>query len=98
MVRIDDAFMEEVGLAAMPPAEKQAFMEHATQELEVRVGQRIGAGLPEEKLAEFEEIEDLPLAANWLQENVPNYREIVLATFEEFKNELRSERERILGA
>ncbi len=97
MVRIDDVFMEEVGLAAMPEAEKQAFMEHAEQELEVRVGQRIGAGLSEEKLNEFEQIEDIALAAAWLQENVPTYREIVEEVYQGFKDEIRAEQERILG-
>lgn len=97
MVRIDDAFMEEVGLSAMPEAEKRAFMEHAEQELEVRVGQQIGAGLPEEKLDEFERIEDVNLAAQWLQENVPNYREIVTEVFRAFKEEIRAESRNILG-
>lgn len=97
MVRIDDAFMEEVGLSAMPEAEKRAFMEHAEQELEVRVGQQIGAGLPEEKLDEFERIEDVNLAAQWLQENVPNYREIVTEVFRAFKEEIQAESQNILG-
>lgn len=96
MVGINDEFMTEVGLAAMPPAEKQAFMQHAEEELEVRVGQKIGVGLPEDKLAEFEQIEDLSLAAQWLQENVPNYCEIVTEVFQAFKDELRAERQRIL--
>ena len=42
MMRVDEQFMEEVGLGAMPEAEKQEFMKHAQEELEVRVGQGIG--------------------------------------------------------
>ena len=37
MALIDERFMMEVGLGEMPAAEKQAFMEQATEELEVRV-------------------------------------------------------------
>ena len=44
MIRVDEDFMTEVGLTEMPAAEKQAFMDHAEEELEVRVGQKIQPG------------------------------------------------------
>ena len=44
-MQIDEQFMTEVGLGQMPAAEKRAFMDHATEELEVRAGQNIGSQL-----------------------------------------------------
>lgn len=34
-MRVDDQFMNEVGLAGMPADERSAFMMHAEEELEV---------------------------------------------------------------
>ncbi len=97
MMRVDEQFMEEVGLGAMPEAEKQEFMKHAQEELEVRFGQGIGANLSEAQMAEFEGVTDLDAAAAWLDQNAPNFREVAAKVFEEFKKELAAERESILG-
>lgn len=96
-MRIDEEFMEEVGLGAMPAEEKQAFMQHAEEELEVRVGQEVGATLSDAQLAEFDQITDLTEATDWLDQNAPNFREIVTRVYEDFKRELLSERQSILG-
>jgi len=96
-MRIDDTFMEEVGLSEMPDGERQAFMDHAEEELEVRVGHAISRELSEQQLKDFEEIDGGGQAAAWLKINVPNFREIVYDVVQSFKNELISERARILG-
>ena len=95
-MRVDEEFMREVGLGEMPEAEKQAFMQHAQEELEVRVGHHVGAGLTDQQMAEFEAIEDIDEATAWLERNVPGYRAIIEQVYEEFKKELLSERETIL--
>lgn len=96
MIRVDDAFMKEVGLGDMPQPEKRVFMEHAQEELEVRVGKSIGAQLTDAQMSEFEGIEDLALAAQWLERNVPSFRQIVENVFFSFKNELTEEKQKIL--
>lgn len=96
-MRIDEQFMEEVGLGAMPEDEKRAFMQHAEEELEVRVGHGVGAGLSDAQLIEFDEISDLNVAEAWLNQNVPNFREIVEGIYQKFKEELIAERNNILG-
>lgn len=96
-MRVDDKFMEEVGLGAMPAEEKKAFMRHAEEELQVRVGQGIGAELTDEQMRDFDEIEDLKVAKSWLERNVPAYREIVARIYEGFKQEILAERNSILG-
>lgn len=96
-MRIDEEFMEEVGLGAMPEEEKKAFMQHAEEELEVRVGQGVGADLTDEQMREFDQITDLDAAIDWLEQNAPNFRETVAHIYENFKQELINERQSILG-
>lgn len=95
-MRIDDVFMEEVGLSEMPDDERQAFMDHAEEELEVRVGHAVGRELSEQQLKDFEELDEGGQAAAWLKINVPNFRDIVRDVVQNFKNELIAERARIL--
>lgn len=97
MIRVDEDFMTEVGLAEMPAAEAIAFMEHAEEELEVRVGQEISAGLSDMQLNEFAGISDKQVARAWLEENVPDFREIVAKVFENFKQEIMAQRQQILS-
>lgn len=96
-MRVDEQFMEEVGLGAMPLDEKQAFMQHAEEELEVRVGQAVGADLTDEQMDEFDKMTDLKQAAEWLNAHVPNFRQITEEVYQKFKQELVAERNSILG-
>ena len=98
MALIDERFMTEVGLSEMPAAEKQAFMEQATEELEVRVGRQISAGLTPEKMQEFEQIEDSAEISRWLNQNAPNFREEVMQVLAKFKQEILAQRQQILVA
>ncbi len=97
MALIDEQFMAEVGLGEMPAAEKQAFMEQATEELEVRIGRQISAGLSLEQMREFEQIEDSAEITRWLNQNVPNFREEVMNVLMNFKQELMQNRQQILA-
>ncbi|MBQ3310118.1 hypothetical protein IJG73_01605 [Candidatus Saccharibacteria bacterium] len=56
MIKIDDKFLSEVGLAEMPEEQKQAFLKHTQEELEVRVGEKMSDGMTLEQLEEFEGI------------------------------------------
>lgn len=94
---IDDQFMDEVGLADMSEDEKRAFMEHAEEELEVRVGQSIGAELSDAQMDESEQITDDNAAVAWLEQNAPNFRETVASVFQAFKRELQGERQQIMN-
>lgn len=97
-MRVDDQFMEDVGLGAMPADEKRAFMQHAEEELEVRVGRGIGTNLSAEQLNQFDQITDLEKITEWLGQNVPNFREMVSQIYQDFKQEIAAERQNILGA
>jgi hypothetical protein len=76
MFQLDDNFLNDVGLGAMPTDQQQPFLQHIYQELELRVGTRLSEGMSDEQLAEFEAIIDRKLATidPWLAQNAPNYQ------------------------
>lgn len=96
-MELDEGFLREVGLTVMPDEQKRAFLEYVQTELEVRVGEGIADGMTEEKMQEFEAAETDEAAERWLNENKPNYKEIVEKTIEELKNEISRNREKILA-
>lgn len=53
---IDESFLTEVGLQGMPEDQKSAFLAHAQDELEMRVGEKMSEGLSVEQMTEFEGI------------------------------------------
>ncbi len=96
-MEFDEKFLREVGLSVMGEEEKQAFLDYAQEELEVRIGEEIAEGMTEEKMREFEGAKTDEEAKRWLEENKPNYREIVQKTIDELKAEIARNREKILG-
>ena len=96
-MRFDENFLKDMGLSAMPEDEKNRFLEYIQEELEVRIGERISKGLTEVQLNEFDIITDPNEAAAWLEKNRPDYREIVNRTIEEMKQEIRANRNRLIG-
>lgn len=95
-MQFDDNFLQEMGLAAMPEAEKREFLEYIQRELETRIGERVSRGLTEVQLNEFDLIEDHDTAIKWLEKNRPDYREIVNRTIEDMKAEIRANRNRLV--
>ena len=95
-MQFDEQFLQDMGLAAMPEEQKQAFLKYIQEELEVRIGERIAKGLSEEQLQEFDQITDPLAAADWLEKNRPDYRHIVERTIEEMKSAIRANREKLI--
>lgn len=136
---IDESFLTEVGLQEMPEEQKNAFLAHTQDELEMRVGEKMSEGLSVEQMTEFEGImkndqevirkmilemkkdfrEDEIyqkilkkhgvtqgdwailgeyLSVKWIQQNRPDYREIVANVMENLKNEIRESAPQILAA
>lgn len=77
MFRLDDKFLEELGLGALPPEQKQAFLQHIYSELEMRVGERLTDGMSDELLDEFGGFVDMNEEAmvKWFNDNLPDFRE-----------------------
>lgn len=97
-MEFDEKFLQEMGLSAMPESEKQRFLDYVQEELEVRIGERISKGLTEVQLNQFDMITDPSEAAKWLEINRPDYREIVARTINEMKEEIRANRDKLVGA
>ena len=95
-MNLDEQFLQEMGLSAMPAEEKQRFLNYVQEELEIRIGERISKGLTEAQLNEFDTITDQDLARQWLEKNRPDYREIVTRTIEEMKPEIRANRSKLI--
>ncbi|MBQ6130083.1 hypothetical protein IJI72_00035 [Candidatus Saccharibacteria bacterium] len=96
-MEFDEGFLREVGLSAMGEEEKQAFLDYAKEELEVRVGEGIAEGLTEEKIKEFQETATREEAQAWLERNRPDYEDVVKKAIEEFKGEIKRNRVAILS-
>lgn len=75
MFQLDDKFLADIGLNELPEDQKQAFLQHIYEELELRVGTKLSEGLSDEQLEEFEAIIDRKDDAivAWLNQHAPNY-------------------------
>lgn len=75
MFQLDDKFLQDLGLDALPAEQKQAFLQHIYSELELRVGTKLSDGLSDAQLEEFEKIIDRNEEAIdvWLSQYAPTY-------------------------
>ena len=69
MLKIDNSLLEEVGLGALPDAEKNSFLKHIYETLEMRVGIRLADQMTNQQLDEFEQYfeakDDAGLLSGW---------------------------------
>lgn len=75
MFQLDEDFLNDLGLESMPAEQKDAFLRHIYDELELRVGTRLSEGLTEEQLSEFEKIIDREqgVIQEWVRKHAPDY-------------------------
>jgi len=75
MFQLDDKFLADVGLADLPEDQKQAFLQHIYEELELRVGTKLSDGLSDQQLEEFEKIidRDQTTIDGWIAAHVQDY-------------------------
>ena len=101
MLKIDNSLLEEVGLGGLPDSEKNSFLKHIYETLEMRVGVRLADQMTNQQLDEFEqyfEAKDVAGAFQWLEANFPNYKDIVQQEFDKLKNEISQTAPQILAA
>lgn len=101
MLKIDNSLLQEVGLGALPETEKNSFLKHIYETLEMRVGIRLADQMSNEQLDEFEkyfEAKDDAGAFKWLETNFPNYKEIVQQEFDKLKAEVAQSAPQIIAA
>jgi len=75
MFQLDDKFLADIGLNDLPDDQKQEFLQHIYEELELRVGTKLSDGLSDQQLEEFEKIIDRDQATidSWLAAHVQDY-------------------------
>ena len=88
---LNEAFPPAVR-SALDPADLASLAERVREELELRVGERLSAGLPETAMEEFELLNDdpdtpWPAFAEWFRTYRPNYQETVKQMLEELIQE-----------
>ena len=101
MFKLDDDFLAQLGLAELPPDDKKKMLAHIYETLELRVGMKLAANMSDAQLDEFEKLMDSGNdagALNWLETNVPNYKEVVASELEVLKNEIKATAPQILAA
>lgn len=74
-MKLNEQFLDKVGLGALPPQEKQAFLEYLYSEVELRVGDALSHNMTPEQVVEFKKIadKDSSFIMNWLSAFVPMY-------------------------
>ena len=101
MFKLDDNFLAEVGLGPLPAEEKRKMLAHIYETLELRVGMKLAQNMTDAQLDEFEQLMDANNesgALQWLETNVPNYKDVVAAELAALKAEISSQAPGILAA
>ena len=101
MFQLDNKFLEELGLGALPDAEKDKMKAHIYETLEMRVGMRLASGMSDAQLDEFEGLmnnQDEEGALKWLETNFPNYKQVVAEELEKLKTEVKTAAPQIVEA
>lgn len=99
MIKLDNQFLEDVGLGALPDSEKKDMLRHIYEQLELRVGTRLASGMTDAQLDEFEALinnQDEAGALKWLETNFPNYKDVVAEELEKLKTEVKVSAPQIL--
>ena len=93
MFKLDNNFLIELGLGALPADEKNKMLAHIYETLEMRVGMKLAEQMTDAQLDEFESYinrNDEAGALKWLESNFPNYKDVVAAELEKLKNEIKA--------
>lgn len=92
MFKLDNNFLIELGLGALPADEKNKMLAHIYETLEMNVGMKLAEQMTDAQLDEFESYinrNDEAGALKWLESNFPNYKDVVAAELEKLKGEIR---------
>lgn len=101
MFKLDNALLEELGLGALPPADKNKMLAHIYETLEMRVGMKLAEQMTKEQLDEFESYidrNDEAGALKWLETNFPDYKQVVAKELETLKAEIKTAAPQIVAA
>jgi len=101
MLKLDDNFLQELGLGSLPADDKKKMLAHIYETLELRVGMKLAENMSDAQLEEFEKLADANDEAGslkWLETNVPNYKDVVVAELDKLKAEIKASAPQIIAA
>lgn len=104
MLKLDNDLLLELGLGALPEDQKKAMLQHIYETLELRVGTQLANQMTDQQLEEFEQFIDdggdgnQAQALQWLETNLPNYKQVVNEVFEVLKGEIKQMAPQIVAA
>ena len=95
MLNLDNNLLAELGLGSLPEDQKKAMLQHIYETLELRVGTQLANQMTDKQLEEFERFIDAggdqnqAQALQWLESNLPNYKQEENDVFEALKVEIK---------
>lgn len=104
MLKLDNNLLQELGLGDLPEDQKRSMLQHIYETLELRVGTNLANQMTDQQLEEFEKFIDEGGDANqaqalqWLETNLPNYKQVVNDVFEQLKVEIKQMAPQIMAA
>jgi len=104
MLKLDNNLLDELGLGSLPEDQKRSMLQHIYETLELRVGTNLANQMTDQQLEEFEKFIDEGGDANqsqalqWLETNLPNYKQVVNDVFEALKVEIKQMAPQLLTA
>jgi len=104
MLKLDNNLLDELGLSSLPEDQKRAMLQHIYDTLELRVGTNLANQMTDQQLEEFEKFIDDGGDANqaqalqWLESNLPHYKQVVNEVFEALKAEIKQMAPQIMAA
>ncbi len=104
MLKLDNDLLAQLGLGSLSDDQKQAMLQYIYEILELRVGTNLANQMTDEQLDEFEKFIDDKGEANqaqalqWLEANLPNYKDVVNEVFEQLKVEIRQMAPQLLAS
>jgi len=104
MLKLDNNLLDELGLGGLPEDQKRAMLQHIYETLELRVGTDLANQMSDRQLEEFEKFIDdggdasQAQALQWLEANLPNYKQVVNEVFEALKLEIKQMAPQLMAA
>lgn len=101
MIKLDNNLLIELGLGNLPVEDKRKMLAHIYETLEMRVGTELANQMTDDQLLEFEDFikrNDESSALDWLEQNFPNYRDVVASEFEKLRAEIAQSAPQIVAA
>lgn len=104
MLKLDNNLLEELGLGGLPDDQKKGMLQHIYETLELRVGTQLANQMTDKQLQEFEQFIDAggednqTQALQWLETNLPDYKQVVNDVFEALKVEIKQMAPQIMAA